>query len=158
MPRHQSTLLLIVRQLIHHDTELATDSLRGQVLSELGLHNSAVAVGSGDLAPNGSVLGASLVGLCLVDVGDSLAQVETGRASSSHSLDLQQRSVGVLRSHTSLVARHDSSAVQSHRLNSSGALLGSLVCHLNKINLRSIKQYENSIISTTFFLLSWAPV
>lgn len=80
---------------VQHDSDGSTESLGWQVLSEVGSHNTVVAVGSGDLTPDDSDLGTSLLLGASVDVGNSLTQVELSVLCRLNTVDLNQRHVRV---------------------------------------------------------------
>ncbi|QBM90984.1 hypothetical protein METSCH_G00240 [Metschnikowia aff. pulcherrima] len=80
---------------VQHDSDGSTERLRRQVLLEVGSHDTVVAVGSGDLAPDDSHLGASDLSLTSVDVGNSLTKVELSLLWRLNTLKLDQGHVGV---------------------------------------------------------------
>ena len=83
-------------------------------MSELGADDTSVAVGTGDLAPEDSLLVARLVSLLgLVDVSDTLADVELGVLPGLDALDSEEGGARVLVSLASLVAEEDSTSVKS---------------------------------------------
>ena len=59
-------------------------------MSELGSHNTALAVGADDLAPNSSVLAISLQRRSFVYENNFLSQVETGTLGVSNAVDGDQ--------------------------------------------------------------------
>lgn len=105
-----------------HDSNGTTERLGRQVSGELSLNRATVSVVSGDLAPNGSDLGTSLQRLGLVDVSNSLAQIELSVLLGVDTLDLQDGVIGLLVTLTLRVTSHNSLGVESARLTSSGSL------------------------------------
>ena len=99
----------------HHDADGTTEALGGQVLGELCADSATVSVSAGDLTPDAAVLGASLLRLSLVDVSDLLTHVEVSILLSGDTLDLNQRVVGMLIPHGSLVTKDDALSVESDR-------------------------------------------
>lgn len=90
---------------VQEDSDGSTEGLGWQVVSELSSDDTGVAVGSGDLAPHDSDLGASdLLGRS-VDVGNALTQVELGVLWVADVLDLDQRDVWVVDALGSLVGQ-----------------------------------------------------
>lgn len=81
---------------VEHDADLAADGRGRQVLLELGADRAGAAVRAGDLAPDGPVLGALLLRLGLVHVGQALAKVELGLGLGVDAVNLDQAGVGVL--------------------------------------------------------------
>merc|ERR1719215_307104 len=117
-PRHKSghfcrCLLLALRILT---TRLA-ESLRGDVLPELGTHHAGVAVCAPDLAPHNAELGILDFLLRLVNVRDLLAKVPSGVLAGAHTVELQQCAVRVGVGLATLVAEDDSLRIQAHWLN-----------------------------------------
>ena len=99
---------------VKHHTDHLGDSAGGKVVGELGTDDTAVAVGAGDLAPDDSALLAALVSLLgLVDVSDTLADVESGVLLGLDTLDSEEGGAHVLVSLASLVAEEDSASVKS---------------------------------------------
>ena len=99
---------------VKHHTDHLGDSAGGKVVGELGTDDTAVAVGAGDLAPDDSALLAALVSLLgLVDVSDTLADVESGVLLGLDTLDSEEGGAHVLVSLASLVAEEDGASVKS---------------------------------------------
>lgn len=105
---------------VQHDSHGSTKGLWRQVLLEVGSHNTVVAVGSGDLAPDDSDLGASDFLLGSVDVGNSLTQVESGVLGVANALDLDQRRAWVVHVLGTLVGQVLTLNVQSVRFSHGG--------------------------------------
>lgn len=61
---------------VEHDADLAAHVAWGQVVGELGLDETGVAVAGSDLSPDGLVVGTSLFVLSFVDISDTLSVVE----------------------------------------------------------------------------------
>ena len=72
-------------------------------MSESGSDGAGVSVGSDNLAPDDSDLGASNLLVGSVDVSDSLSEVELGLLGVGHALNLDERHVGVNNTLASLV-------------------------------------------------------
>ena len=99
---------------VQHHTDHLGDGAGGEVVSELCADNAGVAVGTGDLAPEDSLLVAGLVSLLgPVDVSDTLADVELGVLPGLDTLDSEEGGACVLVSLASLVAEEDSTSVES---------------------------------------------
>lgn len=79
----------------------------------MGAHETALAVGGGDLAPDGLVVDASLSVLGAVDVGDALAVVEGAALAVLAAVDGDQSGVVNLTSLASLEAHEDALGVKS---------------------------------------------
>ena len=108
---------------VKHDSYLLAIRLGWKVLTKLCSYTAYRAVRPGNLAPDDSVLGASLVGLVgLVYIRDSLAQVERDLLLRVDALDLEESSVLVCVPKASLVAREDGIHVQSDWLAPGGPL------------------------------------
>jgi hypothetical protein len=73
----------------HHAEVVATNSVWGEVLGELGLDETRVTVAGHDLAPHGLVVGASLLVLSLEDVSDALSVVEKRALGLVATFDLE---------------------------------------------------------------------
>lgn len=80
---------------VQHDSNRSTEGLRRQVLLEVGSDNTVATVGSGDLSPDDSDLGASDLLGSSVHVSDSLTQVELGVLWVGDTVNLNQRDVWV---------------------------------------------------------------
>lgn len=81
---------------VHHDPNGATQAGRGQVGAELGLHNTSVAMGTHDLAPDAAEVGALLQGGGLVHIGEPLASVEVSLLLGHNAIDLNEGGVVLL--------------------------------------------------------------
>lgn len=68
---------------------------------------------SGDLTPDSSHLGSGLLSLGLVNISDSLSEVELGLVQSGDTLDLQDGVVGLLVTLTLGVSSEDSLGVET---------------------------------------------
>ena len=88
---------------VEHDSDGRAKGLGGQVVSESGSDNAGVSVGSSNLAPHDSDLGASDLLVGSVDVSNSLSDVELGLVGVGDALNLDERNVGVHNSFASLV-------------------------------------------------------
>ena len=108
-----------------HDPDGTTEALGGEVASELGSYSSTVSVMTSDLTPDASELRSALLGLGLVHVCDSLSKIERGILLGENSLNLDERVIGMLVSHSPLVSEDYTLGIQS---NGSGRL-GSLGNH-----------------------------
>ena len=127
---------------VHHHTEGTRDRRRRQVVRKLCTHHTAVAVQVDDLAPHDAVLitkkhtkvtktkqkrkrdekrlrhkplvaaGAGVNGLSLVDVGNTLAEVEAGVQTGVHTLDADERLLLVLVAEATTEAKEHSAGVQ----------------------------------------------
>ena len=62
-------------------------------MQELGLDSANISVRAHHAPPDGPVVSALLEGLCLVDIGDALAQVEVDLWLGADTVNLQQCSV-----------------------------------------------------------------
>lgn len=98
---------------VEHDSEGAAHGSWGQVLGELGTHDTALAVGGSDLAPDALVADASLGVLALVDEGDALSVVPGAGGAVPAVLDGDECSVLSLSSLASLEAEEDATGVES---------------------------------------------
>lgn len=98
---------------VEHDADLGTESLGSEVLGELGADETALAVGSSDLAPVAFVVNAGLGVLVLVDESNALAVVEGGGSSVLASLDVDESGVLSLSSLASLESHENSLGVES---------------------------------------------
>jgi hypothetical protein len=88
---------------VEHDSDGGAKGLGGEVVSESSSDHTGVTVGSGNLAPHDSDLGASDLLLGSVDVSNSLSDVELGLVGVGDALNLDERNVGVHNSFASLV-------------------------------------------------------
>lgn len=61
---------------VEHHAEVSTNSAGREVLAELSLDEARVSVAGSDFAPHGLEVGASLLVLGSVNVGDALSVVE----------------------------------------------------------------------------------
>ena len=77
-------------------TNLAANGCRRQILPELGTDDASAAMCAGGLAPDNAVKAALLLGLCLVDISQPLAEVELGLCLRLHAANLHQCSVVIL--------------------------------------------------------------
>ena len=80
---------------VQHDSNRSTKGLWWQVLSEVGSDQSVGSMGSGNLTPDNSNLGTSDFLLRTVNVGNTLTQVELGILRVGHTVNLDQRHLGV---------------------------------------------------------------
>lgn len=117
---HNKNLLLsaLHSARIEHHTDLASNSLWWQVLSELGPDDTYTAMGTGDLAPDYAIQATLLHGLCLVNICQSLSEVEVSLPLGLHASNLDQSSVVVLGGLSTLVAQELSCDVKSNTLSS----------------------------------------
>ena len=74
----------LYRGWVKHDANRRAERSCGEGVGELGADDSRVAMRSGDLAPDHPDVGASLLLLCAVDIGDLLAKVEAAQNVSNH--------------------------------------------------------------------------
>jgi hypothetical protein len=81
---------------VQHDADSGSHGTRGKVGAELGTDGSRVSVGSGEAAPDDTVVAALLLGAGSVDVGNALAQVPINILTSIDTLDLDEGGVGLL--------------------------------------------------------------
>jgi hypothetical protein len=79
---------------VEHDADGSAEGLGGEVVAELGAHNTGVAVRAGDLAPDHANVGAADLTLGAVDESDLLAKVEVGGLGVINTLNLDQAGVG----------------------------------------------------------------
>lgn len=110
---------------VKHDAHGLADGGCGQVVAELCLDDAGVSVGCDDLAPHDAVAGLCaggrlLLGGRLVDVRDSLADVEGRLLARVDALDQEARLLHVLVLQVALVADVDRLAVQPPLLGSHG--------------------------------------
>lgn len=82
-------------------------------MGELGTNNTRVAVSSRDAAPQDADLGATNLLGCLVDVGDTLAEVELGVLGLLDTLDLDEGGVALGDALRALVAHNPSLNVKT---------------------------------------------
>ena len=85
----------------------------GQVVGELGLDETGVAVAAGDLAPDGLVVGTSLFVLSFVDIGDTLSVVESAGLGVVAALNLEESLLDNLPALSTLETNKGSFLVQS---------------------------------------------
>lgn len=88
---------------VEHDSNRSTEGLWWEVLLEVSTDDTRVTVGSGNLAPHNSDLGASDLLAGTVDEGDTLTEVEFSLLWRGDTLDLDQRAVRVVGSSGTLV-------------------------------------------------------
>lgn len=100
---------------VEHDTNASSESLRGDVVGELGTNDTRVTVRAGDAAPDDADLGATNLLGGLVDVSDTLAEVELGLLGLLDTLDLDEGGVALGNALRALVA-HDPSLDVKTRL------------------------------------------
>ena len=75
-----------------------------------------------DLTPDASELRSALLGLGLVHVCDSLSKIERGILLGENSLNLDERVIGMLVSHSPLVSEDYTLGIQSNGSGSLGSL------------------------------------
>ena len=115
---------------VKHHSDGVAHGARGEVLHELAANETTLAVGGGDLAPDGLVVDASLGVLLLVNESNALAVVEGGRLAVLAVLDSDQSGVLFLGALASLEAGEDALGVKSAasvRTGTKTYLIGSLV-------------------------------
>jgi len=100
---------------VEHDANARGKGLGRDVVSELGTDNTRVAVRAGDAAPDDADLGATDLLGGLVDVGDTLAEVELGLVGLLNTLNLDEGGVALGDALRALVA-HDPSLDVKTRL------------------------------------------
>lgn len=100
---------------VEHDSELSTHGLWWKVSSELCSNSSIVSVSLDDSAPDHSEFGVSSCVLGLVDVSDSLSEVEGSILLVINSLDFKESELFILNTQASLEASEDSLGVESTR-------------------------------------------
>ena len=98
---------------VEHDADLAAHVAWGQVVGELGLDETGVAVAAGDLAPDGLVVGTSLFVLSFVDIGDTLSVVESAGLGVVAALNLEESLLDNLPALSTLETNKGSFLVQS---------------------------------------------
>ena len=98
---------------VEHDSKLAAHSSGRKVLLEDSAHNTALSVGSSDLAPHALVLQAGLGRVLPENVCDALAVVEAARLAVLAALDVDESSVLSLRPLASLESHEDGLGVKS---------------------------------------------
>lgn len=85
----------------------------GEVVGELGLDETGVAVAAGDLAPDGLVVGTSLFVLSFVDIGDTLSVVESAGLGVVAALNLEESLLDYLPTLSTLETNKGGFLVQS---------------------------------------------
>lgn len=100
---------------VEHDANTSGESLRRDVVCELGTNNTRVTVGTGDATPDDADLGTTDLLGGLVDVGDTFAEVELGLVRLLDTLNLDERGVAPSDALRALVA-HDPSLDVKTRL------------------------------------------
>ena len=102
---------------VEHDSELSSHGSRRKISSELCSYCSSVSMSLGDSAPDDSE--SAVVGslLCLVDEGDTLAEVEVSVFLVVDTLDSEKSELLILGGNASLEASEYSLLVQSKRGN-----------------------------------------
>lgn len=80
---------------VEHDADTGSESLRRDVVRELGTNDTRVTVRAGDASPDDTDLGATDLLGGLVDVSDTLAEVELGLVGLLDTLDLDEGSVAL---------------------------------------------------------------
>ena len=103
------------RTLNTYDTDGGTERLGGQVVAEASLDHTAGAVGAGNAAPDDADLGAVLLLVGAVDVGDALAEVELRVLGRLDTFDLEKRHIGVLAALGTFVAQDTALGVKTRR-------------------------------------------
>ena len=78
---------------VQHAADLAANSLSRQILSELGSKNTGASVCASGFSPNYAVIASLLLGLGLVDVCQSLAEIEHSFIFRLHAIEFDERSV-----------------------------------------------------------------
>ncbi len=111
--RSSTTTFNLYARRVEHHTEGGAHGLRGQVVDEPGPHETAVAVGAGDAAPDDPDLGALLLLVAPVDEGDPLAEVELSVLLLLDTLDGDEGDVGVLGTVAPLEAHEGALGVES---------------------------------------------
>ena len=102
---------------VEHDSELRAHGSGWQVLPEHGADGATLAVGGGDLAPDGLVLQGGLGVVLPVNVGDALAVVPSRGAAVLAALDGDEGRVLSLRPLAPLEAREKRLGVESAPIN-----------------------------------------
>ena len=100
---------------VHHDAEGTRDGLGGKVVTEHGSDDTAVTVDAGDGAPDSTALAAGLLAslLCLVDIGDTLAEIVAGVLLAVDTLDTDESLSLILVTHATLVTKENSTGVKT---------------------------------------------
>jgi len=75
---------------VHKNPNSGTQGRRGKVAPESGTNNSTATVWAGHLAPNAPELRAILLGLGLINVGQSLPKIPVYFLRSVYSFDLKK--------------------------------------------------------------------
>lgn len=112
---------------IEHHTDLASNSLWWQILSELGADNAYTAMGTGDLAPDYAIIATLFQSLCLVNICQSLSEVELSLSLGLDSCNLDKGCVRVLIGLATLVAEEVPRYVKSNTF-SSHCYLKQVIC------------------------------
>merc|ERR1712189_19587 len=115
-------IILLIESLdagwLQHNTDAVSHSLWWQVLGELCADDAGVTMGTSDLAPDsnslvgGATWSAALVQL-LVDIANTLAEVEVGVGAVRAALNLEESSVLVLVAETTSVTDEDRFSVKT---------------------------------------------
>jgi hypothetical protein len=87
---------------IKHNTDLAANSMRRQVLPEFSTDNTDAAVGTVSLTPDNAVVAALSLNLGLVDVCKTLSEVELSLCLGLNTVNLNESGVVFLSSLTPL--------------------------------------------------------
>lgn len=101
---------------VKHNTDFAANSLRRQILPELGTDNTDAAVSAGSLTPDNAVEAALSLNLGLVDVCKALSEVELSLCLGFHSVDFHKSGVVLLSSLASLESKEVTGHVESANL------------------------------------------
>ena len=98
-----------------HDSGAGTERVGGHVGRELGLDDTRVSVRPRDTSPHHSDLGTGNLPLGLVDVSDTLSEVELSGLLVLNALDLDESGVGSRVPLCSLVTENTSLDVETRR-------------------------------------------
>jgi len=113
---------------VEHHAKRAGDCRGRKVVCELCTDGAAVAVSADNLAPHDTLLavGAGVLGLGLVDIGNTLAEVELGVLGGVHTLDANKSLLLILVPLATTIAKEDSARVQTS--------LGGLSLHCDRFS------------------------
>ena len=98
---------------VHHNSDLGSNGLWGEVLGEFGSDESGVSVAGDNLSPDALVVNSSVGVLLSVDEGDALSVVPDSGLSVIASLNLDEREVLLLSSLSSLESNESALGVKS---------------------------------------------
>jgi hypothetical protein len=98
---------------VEHNTDLAANSLRRQVLPELCPHNADTAVGAVSLTPDNAIKATLSLNLGLVDICKTLSEVELSLCLGLHTVNLNKGGVVFLSGLTPLKSQEVTGHIKS---------------------------------------------